>query len=366
MSVDNGGARLELTTVRGIACVALVAYHVIGPTSASGMHLPDSSGWHYAMNSLDFLRMPIFSVVSGFVYARHRVSREMLGGFLRKKVARLGVPLLFLTAVMLMLRRRVYGDETSLGGALFFHYQHLWFIQALLVLFTAIALWDAFARPGWPALLVAAFGSVLISRSFAVTDFLSINGAFYLAPFFLFGMVLRLEDALLQRDDLVTLAAWLVGTVLLVNQAVVLLHGEPIIKTSLPAAVCGIGGSYLLLARCPKVRLFDQVGSYSYTIYLWHSVASSALRHVVERWTPMPQAMEFAALLVAGLGLPILIHRAVEGVPVLSLLMAGIRRPSRISAREGRRIVQDAPAAHQVLERMPLPAPVEQITDFAA
>src|SRR4051794_26999070 len=97
--------RLELGTVRGLACVALVAYHVLGPTSASGMHLPDSSYWHVAMNSLDFLRMPMFSVLAGFFYAAHRVDAAALGGFLHRKAVRLLAPLLFVTTIMFILRR---------------------------------------------------------------------------------------------------------------------------------------------------------------------------------------------------------------------------------------------------------------------
>ena len=64
--------RLQSDTVRGLACLALLAYHVVGPDQTSGMRLPDGSAWHLAMNSLDFLRMPVFTVLSGYFYASHR------------------------------------------------------------------------------------------------------------------------------------------------------------------------------------------------------------------------------------------------------------------------------------------------------
>jgi glucan biosynthesis protein C len=352
--------------VRGIACVALVAYHVIGPTSASGMHLPDGSAWHLLMNSLDFLRMPIFSVVSGFVYARHRASRSSLLPFAQKKIGRLLVPLLFVTAVMLAIRHRIYGEQTSFAQAILFHYQHLWFIQALLLLFAGVALWDAYARPGWVGLLAAAFGSVMISRSFTLTGFLSLNGALYLAPFFFFGMILRIEEAVLRREELVRLAAWIVALVLAVNEVVILMHGEPILRTSLPAAVCGVGGSYLLMVRCPRMRPFHEIGSYSYTIYLWHSVTSSAARHALERWFNLPHAGEFAVLLVAGLGVPILIHRAVERVPVLSLAVAGVRKPFKKPAQEADAGVEALGGASQLLETARLRTTSAAITDLAA
>lgn len=127
--------RLELATVRGIACVALVAYHVVGPSAADGMHLPDSSYWHTAMNSLDFLRMPLFAVLAGFIYARRRVDPGTLIEFIHRKALRLLAPLLFVTAVMVMLRRVTYGDDTTYAHALLYHYEHLWFLQAIFLIF---------------------------------------------------------------------------------------------------------------------------------------------------------------------------------------------------------------------------------------
>jgi glucans biosynthesis protein C len=289
------------------------------------MHLPDSSGWHRAMNSLDFLRMPLFSILSGFLYAGNRVSASAVPAFLRKKANRLLVPLVVVTTVMFMLRRATYDDTTSLPTALLFHYQHLWFLQALFVIFVAISMWDAFARPTWVGLLVAAFSAVLISRSFDVTPFFSLNGVLYLAPFFLFGMILKTEPSLLRSKELFTLAGWLVLVVLSVQQATMIFGASPIVRTSLPAAVCGVCAGYLMIVACPRIALFEVIGAYSFTIYLWHSIAAAAVRETLRSYVHLSVPGEFLLLLTAGLVVPIAMHVAVERIPMISLLVAGIR-----------------------------------------
>jgi peptidoglycan/LPS O-acetylase OafA/YrhL len=326
---QTSDARLELTTIRGIACMALVAYHVIGPSSESGMHLPDASNWHYAVHSFDFLRMPLFSVLSGYFYARHRVSAATLSSFLAKKGVRLGLPLLFVTAVMLQLRWFAYGDTTSFFHAALFHYQHLWFLQALIVIFVAVTLSDSFARLDTVGLCVTGFAAVMVSRSFAVTSFFSLNGAFYLAPFFLFGMILREERTLLESPKSLRAALWLVGVVMLVQQAGALGEANPLDGTSLAAVLCGCSAAYALLVLCPRITSVEKIGTYSYTIYLWHSIAAAAVRPLVERHLGLTTGAEFLVLFGIGIAVPIGIHLIVERIPLISILVAGISHIGR-------------------------------------
>jgi peptidoglycan/LPS O-acetylase OafA/YrhL len=325
---EQAEPRLELSTVRGIACVALVAYHVVGPASDSGMHLPDGSYWHAAMNSLDFLRMPMFSVLAGYLYAAKRVDAASIVRFAHKKALRLLAPLIFVTTIMFLLRQSVYHEQTTYAAALLFHYQHLWFLQAILLIFAGIALWDAYAPPTWVGLCIAAFASAMISRTFSVTDFLSLNGALYLMPFFALGMILRTESAILQSPKLAALAWALVSIVMVSRQAAHAFGGVEITRVSLPAALCGISAAYLMLVSCPKLRLFEAIGGFSFTIYLWHSIAASAARQAIGRYSHLPDAVEFTVLLIVGVVVPICIHLIVRRVPVLCTLAAGLRSSS--------------------------------------
>lgn len=324
----SNAPRLELTTVRGIACIALVAYHVIGPTDASGLGLPASSFWHFAVNSFDFLRMPLFTVLSGFLYAANRASAQTLREFYRKKIQRIVIPLVFVTCIVFVLRSHVYHDPVSIWHALFFHYEHLWFLQALALIFLVIAAWDSWRLPGWTELCIASVFAVIISRSFAPMPFLSFNGALYLFPFFAMGMVMQTRRELLALRELSRFAA---GVVVIVIAAQVVSHiigGNEISRYSMAAALCGVSGAYLMLVHCPRMAIASAIGNYSYTIYLWHTVAESGARHALRTVVTLPTFVEFAILLAVGLVAPIVLHRVVERVPILSLLFAGVRVPT--------------------------------------
>jgi surface polysaccharide O-acyltransferase-like enzyme len=66
----------NINTVRGLACLLIVALHVVGNAASNGLHLPMTSGWHYVMQSIEFLRIPLFTALSGYLYAGRRVTAQ--------------------------------------------------------------------------------------------------------------------------------------------------------------------------------------------------------------------------------------------------------------------------------------------------
>lgn len=332
---DLGGERLSrgidafavgdrnLGTVRGLVCFMLVAYHVVGMDPATGLRLPADSLWHHFVNSFDFIRMPAFTILSGYLYARRRMDASHLAVFWRKKARHLLVPLLFATAVTWVLRRQVYGATDRLVDALFFHYQHFWFLQAILIVFIAISCWDSLRRPGWVALVLALFGLIVVSQLVETSTFLSINGAVYLAPYFIFGILLREHRALLMRQDVINLAIGAVAIVMIAHQGALSGATHVLPRLSLAAAACGMAGTLLLLRFMPVVPIAETIGGYSYTIYLWHSISAAAVRRLAEPIGVAGTAPLFLVILIAALLLPILIHRLVRGIPIVQTLVTG-------------------------------------------
>jgi glucan biosynthesis protein C len=80
----------NINTVRGLACLLIVALHVVGDAASNGLHLPMTSAWHYVMQSIEFLRIPLFTALSGYLYAGRRVTAQKLSNFWTKKVAPAG------------------------------------------------------------------------------------------------------------------------------------------------------------------------------------------------------------------------------------------------------------------------------------
>ena len=61
---------LHLDTIRGLACLLLVTYHVVGPDRFTGMRVADGSFYRTVLADGPLLvRMPLFTFLSGFVYA---------------------------------------------------------------------------------------------------------------------------------------------------------------------------------------------------------------------------------------------------------------------------------------------------------
>ena len=90
----------RVQTLRGIACLLLVAFHAIGSSSASGLHAPDSSAYRHFTNLFVHIRMPLFTFLSGLVYAYRPLRPEQALEFSGKKLRRLGVPLIVATTVL--------------------------------------------------------------------------------------------------------------------------------------------------------------------------------------------------------------------------------------------------------------------------
>src|SRR5262245_49340482 len=58
---------LAVETLRGAAIVLLVAFHAIGEFSNGGKAAGDTGFYSHFNYSLNYLRMPLFTVISGFI-----------------------------------------------------------------------------------------------------------------------------------------------------------------------------------------------------------------------------------------------------------------------------------------------------------
>ena len=314
----------SMDTVRGLACLMIVALHVVGDTGNNGLHLPMTSDWHYAMKSIEFLRIPLFTALSGYLYAGSRVTTGTFLIFWRKKIRRLGVPLVFVTLVVWFLRGRAYGDETTLSHALLFAYAHLWYIQALILLFLLISIADSLFRPGFIALILAGLAAVMVAQAgVPLPQFLSIYGVFYLGPYFLFGILLRTHTNWLADERAGSLALGICAIVLAAQQFGLFGLTAGVDLLQLPAAIAGMAGVVFLLQRMPVLAPLAAVGRYAYTIYLWHVLASATVRGMLLKagFTNLP--VIFACCFVAGVLVPIALYQVFRRIPYLSVAITG-------------------------------------------
>ena len=74
-------------TLRGIACVLVVAVHVVGWSPTTGMHVGEGTFYRNLVDLFAPLRMPLFTFLSGFVYAYFPVMTGRVAPFATKPCA---------------------------------------------------------------------------------------------------------------------------------------------------------------------------------------------------------------------------------------------------------------------------------------
>jgi peptidoglycan/LPS O-acetylase OafA/YrhL len=326
----------NINSVRGLACLLVVALHVVGDAPTNGLHLPMTSNWHYLITSIEFLRKPLFTALSGYLYAGRRVTRPQFAAFWMKKARRLGVPLVSVTIIVWLLRRSLYAEQTPLLDALLFSFGHLWYVQSLIILFAVISVWDGLLRPGPVALVLVGLATIMMSQSgLTVTTFFSLAGAIYLAPYFIFGIILRDRSDWLRDARVGALALGIVVIVQISQQLGLFGLINPVKELQLPAALAGMACVVYLLQRLPRNRLLATIGGYSYAIYLWHVVASSAMRSALIKAGVVSVPVLFALSFVAALIAPIILYHLARRIPLLSVALTGehrLRRPRAATA----------------------------------
>jgi peptidoglycan/LPS O-acetylase OafA/YrhL len=287
--------RYNIDELRGFACLLLVSLHVIGHSPEVGMRLEEGSLLRYTADSWLFVRMPLFTFISGLVYALRPVRREHLPDFYSKKLRRLGIPLLIVAPIFFVLQAITPGTTATPDWYEFLTipvlpYQHFWYLQALLLIFLAVGFLDAIGwlfRPAVFAGLSAA--AVVISLTFADSlepeiDLFSISQAAYLLPYFLLGVAFtRFHDTLASAPVRLAAVVVLIAGTLIHQAALWDLISVNIERTSVLGLLCGTTASLVLIRIMPKAALFQTIGKHSYAIFLHHMFFQAACRIVLVR-----------------------------------------------------------------------------------
>lgn len=306
----------SVTELRGLACLLLVAYHVVGVPGA-GMRVPDDSLYRYLTDSLAFIRMPLFTVISGLVYAGRPVRAAELGAFASKKLRRLLLPFLVVSTLFFAMQSAVPGTNRVGAPDEWWHiylypYAHFWYLQALLWIFALVGVLDAHGvlrrpRP-FAAITAAAFAACLALPDGEMV--FGINNAVYLLPYFLAGVaVTRFPAVFADPGVRRAVMAGLVGA--LVLQQASLAGAVPLRfdGNHLVAVVCGVCGALVLLRVMPRSAVFRRIGTRSYAIYLHHAFFTAAARLVLVR-LGADDIVVFGGSLLAGLLGPMAVEAA--------------------------------------------------------
>jgi peptidoglycan/LPS O-acetylase OafA/YrhL len=330
----------RIDTLRGFACLLLVLYHVVGSDPSNGLRV-DGGPVRWLNDGLAYVRMPLFTVLSGLVYGLRPFegdSARFLGG----KARRLIVPMLVVGTLFALLQASVPNTNSAIQDWRLLHIEplgHFWFVESLFwvfVLVWALERLRAIDSPrGFAATCLLAAGVYLTVRG---PHWFGIEGAIYLLPYFLAGLAVSRFSLWARLTDGRARGLLLVAAAVAVFQI-----GMPepnhdrrtvwILLAGL--SLCGLCLSVGFGLRAPPAWL-QRVGRGSYAIYLFHVFFTAAARIATTEaglaWLPL----QIATGLALGIAGPMLIERWASRERWLRLLLLGQ------STGRSRRAVLDA------------------------
>jgi len=316
--VPPQGKDLAIQSLRGLAVILMVAGHVIGSAGNRGMTVADDSLWRYFYVGLEDIRMPLFTVISGYVYAMRPVrSRADLPELVRGKSRRLLLPLLSVGALLFAMKLVApdVNDRptiTELWRIYTFGYEHLWFLQAIFLIFLTVALLDgsnALATPSrWAACIAVSLSLFVVIRLPLDINVFSVNGMLRLLPFFLIGYGM-------QRFGLFDLKGRQAIYVLIVFVAAYSLRLAIVLDAWSPnlyvhravSLVVGVLGIVLIYSarRLVSFSGLAWIGGFSFGVYLLHVFGSAGARILLGKVGVTADPVVFTVGLCLGIGLPI-------------------------------------------------------------
>jgi len=330
-------------TLRGIACILLVSYHVIGDTSANGLQLPESHYLRFLNSMFIDVRMPLFSFISGFVFSAYAADILALRIKIGAKVRRLLVPLAVVGSLHYWLQTAFAPPPE--GQVPFYYlfilpYQHFWYLQATFILMMVLFLMTYWlkgngVRAATILLVPCMVASVLFDRW--QPDVFSAYKALYLAPYVLTGYLISHAasirtgmDRAASRRDLIIAAAIVLGLMFWV-EALVTAHALQLDapERQLLGLTVGLSTCLFFFVARFKSRFLVFIGDKSYAIFLFHVFFTAGSRIVLKHLIPEVSIPAlFAVGLVAGIAGPIVISWAALKHPLSALLLLGVRTPA--------------------------------------
>jgi peptidoglycan/LPS O-acetylase OafA/YrhL len=327
---------MSVETLRGAAIILVVMGHVIGSTAEGGMQVAEDSFLRHLYFTFEYLRMPLFTVISGWVYALHPAALTDLKSFFIKKVRRIILPLIFVGASYFILQYLIPGTNkkgnlADIWQILVFPYTLYWYLPSLFLVFMVISVVDAYQKmssfTGWLvvfilALLLLLFRDYLIPESWP--NYFSYKGAIYLLPFFIIGIgIKRFKEIFTNRYLLISLLIILVVSLTLQQLAWYKIIGFNLSKSGGIGLLIGLAGTILLFRVHLQAKWLIWIGGYAYTIYLFHAFGTAGGRILTKATGMHATVVVFFVSLLAGMFIPIVAEMVLDRFKLTRMLFLG-------------------------------------------
>jgi peptidoglycan/LPS O-acetylase OafA/YrhL len=299
----------------------LVAYHVIGISPDTELKLR-AGILKDANDLLTYIRMPLFSFLSGLVYGWRPYAGNWKA-FIKGKIRRLIVPMLIVGTVFALCQSFTPETNHQFYEWRYLHIKpvaHYWFLESLFLIFLVIL-----PLEHWKVLETKkSFAILYVHAAIAFvanigTPWFSITGAFYLFPYFLAGLYFTRFPLQLTHPR----ATGYIAVTIVILFLVFFGHEYGGGRRSINALIIGmVSCTGLLLAKAQSTKLAT-IGNYSYSIYLFHVFFTAASRIGLTKLGISNIWLLFIAGTSIGLIGPIVIERIAQRNKTTRTLLLG-------------------------------------------
>lgn len=261
----------SIETLRGIAILLVVFLHSITPEA--------SSGYRHFVVTFDYFYIPLFTTISGYVYAFSPVRQSRYRQFLSGKLRRLILPLFAVCTLQYLLQSLFRGTDpvtvlSEMWKIYVYGYAQFWFLECLALVFLAIVLLEHLKSMSTPtAFFLTMFLSSVCYVFVPLSGAILIDGFFYILPFFVLGCGLNRFKHILLKPTVVFAASLVAILGLYLQQAA--LWGKlniKVLSSDHPplAVITGIAVCLVMVRYRRDIPGLRQIGQHAYPIYLFH------------------------------------------------------------------------------------------------
>ena len=207
-----------------------------------------------------------------------------------------------------------------------FPYYHLWFLQAIMVIFVAIAVLETahVLDTPWRAVIALAVTLVLPLYFAVQNDWFSITGLVRLLPFFILGLSVNRFRHLLQHPSL----PWIVTGVFVIAMGkhwlgVLGLVGQPVPRVTPMATLISVSAVLAAWYWVPRAQLLERLGNFSFPVFAYHVFFVAIMREVLNVLGLGDRFVIFFVCFACGIAGPIVMSNIVERISLGRRLVLG-------------------------------------------
>lgn len=332
----SSNKNLSIETWRGIAILSVVVGHVIGGAPDVGMRAMDDSLWRQFYICIYYIHMPLFTAIAGWVYGLKPIGSRGYGVFMIDKFKRLIVPMIAVSSLYYIVQNMTPGTNakeplSEIWRIYCFPYTFFWYLQSLFVMFAVIGLADKFGGKttvtSWAYMLMGSVFLYLLQINVLannVPNFFGFQGALEQLPYFVAGIgVQRFGKELYGRFKARFYLLASVGLALFICNFFVSDLGAELYKSMLPLWI--IPTIVIMLNIEFTSRFFIYLGTYAYTIYLFHGFGTSGGRIILSYLGANDHTAIFVLSSLIGLFVPILVDNVLSRSSLLRFVFLGKR-----------------------------------------